>query len=173
MPGQVAAMTCYVAFLRAINVGGHTVKMENLRRLFAELGFANVATFIASGNVIFESSAAANELEPQIESHLQQALGYAVATFLRTAAEVAAITQYSAFPQVRDDPHASHHVAFLRVSPGAESQHRILALTTATDEFHFHQRETSTGSAAPARAILPLPTQCWRRLSGCRRPSAT
>ena len=45
-------MPKYVALLRAINVGGHTVKMDRLRRLFEELGFKNVETFIASGNVI-------------------------------------------------------------------------------------------------------------------------
>ncbi|HXW01123.1 MAG TPA: DUF1697 domain-containing protein, partial [Anaerolineae bacterium] len=47
----------YIAFLRAINVGGHTVKMDYLRRLFEEMGFSKVETFIASGNVIFEAVA--------------------------------------------------------------------------------------------------------------------
>jgi uncharacterized protein (DUF1697 family) len=49
-------MPKYVAFLRAINVGGHTVKMDHLRRLFEALEFDNVETFIASGNVIFDSA---------------------------------------------------------------------------------------------------------------------
>ena len=48
-------MTKYIAFLRAINVGGHTVKMDRLRGLFESLGVLNVETFIASGNVIFEA----------------------------------------------------------------------------------------------------------------------
>ena len=50
-------MPRYVAFLRAINVGGHVVKMERLRALFEDLGFAKVETLIASGNVIFETRA--------------------------------------------------------------------------------------------------------------------
>lgn len=49
-------MTRYFAFLRAINVGGHVVKMDRLRELFESLGFSNIETFIASGNVIFEST---------------------------------------------------------------------------------------------------------------------
>lgn len=49
-------MPKYIAFLRTINVGGHTVKMDNFRRLFAALGFAYVETFIASGNVIFDTA---------------------------------------------------------------------------------------------------------------------
>ena len=73
-------MLQYIAFLRAINVGGHIVKMDELRRLFTELGFANVATLIASGNVIFQTDAAGDgrDLEWRIERHLQQALGYDV-----------------------------------------------------------------------------------------------
>ena len=50
-------MTRYVALLRAINVGGHTVKMDALRKHFSRMGFANVETFIASGNVIFDAKA--------------------------------------------------------------------------------------------------------------------
>ena len=92
-------MTRYIAFLRAINVGGRTVKMDELRTLFAAMGFAGVETFIASGNVIFaadHSDAAA--LQQRIEGELNQALGYAVATFLRTDAEVAAVARYAPFP---------------------------------------------------------------------------
>jgi uncharacterized protein (DUF1697 family) len=50
-------MTRYVALLRAINVGDHNVKMAHLRTLFDSLGVSNVETFIASGNVIFDSLA--------------------------------------------------------------------------------------------------------------------
>ena len=83
----------YVAFLRAINVGGrHLVKMDALRRLFEELGFTNVETFIASGNVVFESkSRSAASLEKAIEAHLQKSLGYEVKTFIRSESEVAEI----------------------------------------------------------------------------------
>ncbi len=48
-------MPRYVAFLRAVNVGGRTVKMDLLRELFAQLQFKNIETFIASGNVIFDA----------------------------------------------------------------------------------------------------------------------
>jgi uncharacterized protein (DUF1697 family) len=62
-------MTQYVAFLRAINVGGHTVKMTDLRELFETLRFKKVETFIASGNVIFESPVDdTGELEQRIET---------------------------------------------------------------------------------------------------------
>ncbi|MBK7317116.1 MAG: DUF1697 domain-containing protein [Anaerolineales bacterium] len=69
-------MTRYFTFLRAINVGGHTVKMDVLRQLFESLGFSNVETFIASGNVIFEAKTAdGKSLEKKIEKALKEALG--------------------------------------------------------------------------------------------------
>ena len=85
-----------IAFLRAINVGGHTVKMDRLRTLFEELAYTNVATYIASGNAIFETPRTSIQaLEAQIEQHLQQALGYEVITFVRAAPELAAIASYT------------------------------------------------------------------------------
>ncbi len=116
--------------------------MTELRTLFSALGFANVTTFIASGNVIFEASTAtASELEPLIEAHLRQALGYAVATFLRTTSAVATIAAYQPFPALPTAPGASLIVGFLHDQPNAESQQKLLALSTDLNEFHFHQRE--------------------------------
>src|SRR5690349_6010221 len=91
-------MTKYIAFLRAINVGGHNVRMSELKRLFESLGFSNVETFIASGNVIFETSAKdPSKLEKKIEALLKESLHYEVFTFLRTPAEVAAVAKYKPF----------------------------------------------------------------------------
>ncbi len=74
-------MERYVAFLRAINVGGHTVKMDYLRQVFESFGLSGVETFIASGNVVFEAPTAdARALDEQIGQGLREALGYDVAT---------------------------------------------------------------------------------------------
>lgn len=130
----------WIAFLRAINVGGHTVRMSDLRALFEELAFDDVATFIASGNVIFRAPGTRTALERAIEKHLRANLGYEVATFLRTPAEVAAIARRGARPPIaRDD--ANVHVAFLKKSPAAAATTRLVALRTAVDEFHVHGRE--------------------------------
>ena len=105
-------MTRYVAFLRAINVGGHTVKMDRLRGSFESLGFANVETFIASGNVIFETNEKnAAGLERKIAAHLEAEFGYGVETFVRTVQETAEIEKRCPFvPKKKDD---SVYVAFL------------------------------------------------------------
>ena len=78
-------MPRYAAFLRAVNVGGHIVRMEELRRVLTAAGFSDVETFIASGNVIFSSPVTDTAaLERRFESALEKAFGYAVATFVRT-----------------------------------------------------------------------------------------
>ena len=78
-------MTRFVAFLRAINVGGHTVTMDRLRQLLAELDLADIESFIASGNLVFRSGARkVDALERRIAAHLERGLGYEVATFVRT-----------------------------------------------------------------------------------------
>src|SRR4051794_1405623 len=96
---RTLAMKRYVAFLRGINVGGHRVKMDHLRDLFTALGFSNVTTFIASGNVIFDTPAPdVSAIESRIEGHLKASLGYEVDTFLRTPAELATVVAFRPFP---------------------------------------------------------------------------
>jgi uncharacterized protein (DUF1697 family) len=136
-------ITRYIAFLRAINVGGRTVKMDRLRELFEGLGFSNVETFIASGNVIFESpeqNTAA--LERRIEGHLQESLGYRVDTFVRSAQELADIAAYQPFPApALNADSTTLYISFLSDPPPPPAHEKALALQTPTDEFHIHERE--------------------------------
>ena len=136
-------MPRYIAFLRAINVGGHnTVKMDFLRRLFESLGFSNVETFIASGNIVFETKQKnVRALEREIEGRLRAALGYEVSTFIRTDAELAAIANYKPFSQPDLDGAAALNIAFLADGLDDESSQRLLALRTEIDDFHIHGRE--------------------------------
>jgi uncharacterized protein (DUF1697 family) len=132
-----------VAFLRAINVGGHVVKMAELKALFEELAFREVSTVIASGNVLFSTrSADAAALERRIERHLERALGYEVATFLRSPQELADVAAFEPFPGAA--PAAGievRSVLFLKAPLGAQACQALMALRTPTDEFHVHGRE--------------------------------
>ncbi len=136
-------MPRYIAFLRAINVGGRNiVKMDFLRGLFESMGFSNVETFIASGNVVFElKSKNARALEREIEKSLREALGYEVATFVRTCAELAAVAGYEPFSRSEIEGAAALNVGFLTDAPDDESCRRLLALRTDIDDFHVHGRE--------------------------------
>jgi len=135
-------MPRYIAFLRAINVGGHTIKMDALRPLFEVLGFAGVETFIASGNVIFQTASKDRlALERRITTALKDALGYEVATFIRTDADVSAVAQYKPFPQPALDAAAALNIAFLADAPDSASRQKLAALKTDIDDFHIHGRE--------------------------------
>lgn len=134
-------MTVFIAFLRAINVGGRTVKMDHLRGLFEALGYTDVETFIASGNGIFRSPAEdTRALEQQIEAHLRASLGYEVTTFVRTAAEVAGIAAYTPFPADEVEGNTLY-VGFLPDPPDHEALGKLAALCTPLDEFRVQGRE--------------------------------
>jgi uncharacterized protein (DUF1697 family) len=125
----------YAAFLRAINVGGHVVKMEELRELFVGAGLSNVETFIASGNVIFETKAAPDKkLEQKIEKHLEAALGYQVGTFVRSVEEIRAISAYQPFAKEG----VVLSVGFLRDAVNARI---VEEFNSDMDDFHVHGRE--------------------------------
>jgi uncharacterized protein (DUF1697 family) len=136
-------MPRYIALLRAINVGGHNVKMAHLRELFGSLGFSNVETLIASGNVIFDSETEDTEtLERKIKDHLQESLGYKVATFVRTASELAEVARYRPFDRSDLDAEGTPlYIAFLHAAPNADSERRLLAHRTEVDDFRVHGRE--------------------------------
>jgi uncharacterized protein (DUF1697 family) len=135
-------MSRYIAFLRAINVGGHTVKMDQLRRLFEELDFTRVETFIASGNVIFDSNATnLASLERKIAKHLHKELGYEAATFIRTPIELAAIAVYQPFPKAASEAAAAFNIAFLVEPPSDAAVQKLMALKTDIDDFRVYGRE--------------------------------
>ncbi len=130
-----------IAFLRAINVGGRTVKMERLRELFTELGLREVETFIASGNVIFRhDDEPPAEIEAHIEAQLLAGLGYAVETFVRTGEELRAVVAFDPFPGEATEG-ATLSVSFLRGAPSPEEAAAVEALSTPTDLFRVHGRE--------------------------------
>jgi len=134
-------MPRYIAFLRGINVGGHRVKMDRLRELFERLGLTDVSTFLASGNVVFESDA--NDvatLTRQIERHLAHELGYDVATFLRSPTQLSEIVAFGV-PAAEGDAdegtgaQKSVHVVFLREAASRSQRTNFEELNTNMDEF--------------------------------------
>lgn len=133
----------YVAFLRAINVGGHTVRMEVLRSLFAAIGARDVQTFIASGNVIFEAPSEEDSarLEAKIESMLETALKFRVTTFLRTLPELARVSQFAAFPEEDMAAAAGFYVGFLKSPPPKPARDAAASASTASHRFRVQGRE--------------------------------
>jgi uncharacterized protein (DUF1697 family) len=143
----------YIALLRAINVGGRTVTMDRLRAVFEALEFNAVETFIASGNVIFDAPGRAAALERAIEASLGKALGFPVATFLRTPRELELAIRASPFAA---DASGGLYVGFTSrpFSPAVGA--RMKALETDVDRFAVAGREVY-----------------WRGLQGMGRSKVT
>lgn len=109
----------YVALLRGINVGGQKlIKMKDLARIFSDAGLKNVRTFIASGNVIFESGSANKAaLTKKIGKALQKALGYEVTVVLRTLSEIENIVNRDPFKKYHASKDVMLCVVFLANEP--------------------------------------------------------
>lgn len=119
------------------------VKMDQLRQLFEALGFANVETFIASGNVIFEAkSKDTNALQRRIEKHLHKALGYEVVTFLRTLEELDKVAHHQPFAESEmNRPGNTLYVGFIADSPAKAVSQKVEALATEVDDLKVTDRE--------------------------------
>lgn len=127
----------WIALLRGINVGGHNVRMEELRRLFERMGFDDVGSYIASGNIAFEAKGKAAQLESSIESGLRDALGYDVPTHVRSCAELREVAALEPFS--RDG--RNHNIVFFKEPPSKALAETVLALGGASDDFHVRGRE--------------------------------
>ena len=161
-------MPRFFAFLRAINAGpGRVVRMNVLRKVFESLGFARVATFLGSGNVVFETRAEdIRALERKIECTLQQALGYTVPVFIRTQAELKEIASLERFEN-SETRGADLNIILLANKLDGRSKAKLLALATETDGFRVRGREiywwrrekpgTSLFATVPLAKVLRVP----------------
>lgn len=127
----MARSITHVAFLGGINVGGHRVTMDRLREEVESLGFTNVSTFIASGNVRFDAPPGAGH-DQRIAETLETALSWPVPTFVRTAVELVHAVDLRPFGSVPEGH--THMVAFCRTEP----DHAIEAASTEHEQFEVH-----------------------------------
>jgi uncharacterized protein (DUF1697 family) len=135
-------MNQYIALLRAINVGGRFIKMDELRQLFESLGFSQVQTYIQSGNVVFTTDATdPARLEQTIEQHLQGALSYEVSTMIRTPAAMVEIAAYQPFPEEKFTEKSTLYISFLKEEPGQDKLEKLDSFNSDIDEFHPHGRQ--------------------------------
>lgn len=125
-------MPTHIALLRAINVGGTgKLPMTELRALCEGLGFANVRTYIQSGNVVFESRLSPKRAKAELEGALEARLGKRHAAVLRSAEELAAVESRNPFPEAEpkqllvvflDAPPPRDALAAVKI-PGRERLH--------------------------------------------------
>lgn len=143
-------MAVQVAFLRAINVGNRRVSMERLRKPFEDLGFDDVTTFIASGNVVFSASEKAADVEAEVEPALTHALGFEVVAFVRAVSAIGRIVRGQPFSA--DD---SVHIGFLKKAATAPVKRALADLGNDVDTVTTRGREVYwLASAGMGRATV-------------------
>ena len=132
-----------MAFLRGMNLGGRRIKNDELRLPFEALGFDGVATFRASGNVVFGvDNGDTDELTTQIETTLAEELGYAVPVFLRSAAELRKVAGRDPFDADRlVASKGKPQIAFLSAAPKQSARKEALALASDDDLLALNGRE--------------------------------
>ena len=135
-------MNRYISFLRAINVANRTVKMDSIKKIFNSLGFSNVSTFIASGNVIFETEETnPTLLEDTISPQLFYVLGFEVAAFVRTDLEMKNMVTYFSSENIFINSFESINIAFLAKTPDEMVIKKLMSFKTEIDDFRIHERE--------------------------------
>jgi uncharacterized protein (DUF1697 family) len=127
----------YVALLRAVNVGGTgKLPMADLKRICVEAGFDQIRTYIASGNVVFESKATASGVKSELESRLREHAGKAIQVFVRTAAEMREVVNANPFSKA--DPRRTY-AFFLGEKPPRDAVTNIR--NRADEELRAGKRE--------------------------------
>jgi uncharacterized protein (DUF1697 family) len=136
-------MNRYVAFLRGMNLGGRRITNDELRSHFEALGCEDVATFRASGNVIFtDGGEPPAKLTTRLEGGLAEALGYKVPVFLRSAKELLAIAAHEPFEaKVLDASKGKLQIALLVKKPSAAAAKKALGMSTDADRLALEGRE--------------------------------
>jgi uncharacterized protein (DUF1697 family) len=123
-------LTAYVALLRAVNVGGAgKLPMTELKDMCAEAGFARVETYIASGNVVFDSKLSAARVQAELKARLRAHAEKPIGVVVRTAAEMAAVLEANPFPKA--DPKYTC-VVFLDARPPRDALKHAVGMNGET-----------------------------------------
>ena len=112
-------MTAFIALVRAVNVGGTgKLPMSELKAVCEAAGFTTVATYIASGNVVFESHLPEARVKSALEAGLETHLGRCAGVLVRTGAQMAAVLAANPFPQAAPNRTVA---IFLDAPPGPDA----------------------------------------------------
>jgi uncharacterized protein (DUF1697 family) len=130
--------TRYIGLLRGINVGGNNrLSMDRLRAIFADCGAEPIATYIQSGNVIFEADAKlAKALPDRVAQGLEAELGVRIPVVLRSAAELRAVIAAHPFGD-REVPEKFRSVMFLERKPTAARRKALDPDCSAGEEWEL------------------------------------
>jgi uncharacterized protein (DUF1697 family) len=155
-------MSVRLGFLRAVNLGRRRVSMSRLVAVCEGLGYADVWTYVNSGNVVFDTTGPRASVEAAMEKALEDEFGFECTTFVRTAPQVRGAVDAQPFTLAPGD---THFVTFLKKAPTAAEATSLEGLsndfeTLVVDgaDVHWHMRGKSTDSRLVRRD--------WERILG-------
>lgn len=147
-------MPTFIALLRAVNVGGTgKLPMTELKRMCESAGFTAVRTYIASGNVVFDSKKSAGQVKAALEEALLQYAGKQVQVMLRTAPEMAAVLAGNPFPQAAPNRTVA---IFLDTAPPADTLEMLSGRKDEEVELGTREIYVHYGSEGMAQSKLKI-----------------
>lgn len=160
-------MARFVAFLRAVNVGGRRVEMARARTVLENLGYDEVSSFVNSGNLILSASGRTSELEAAIRAALEDEFGMELTTFVRSASQVRKLASEKPFGAIAEG-HTHFVLLPLRKLSAAQTA-AVEAMSNEQDEVVVSGRdvhwlirarsiETSLGPKKWRDALAGMPT---------------
>lgn len=131
-------MDTFIALLRGINVGGHNkLPMRDLAALLAEMGLANVQTYIQSGNVVFQSERIdRSELVQQLGAAIEESHGFRPQVMLLRLVDLETAVSRNPFPEATDD-HKTLHFYFLESIPPNPNLSLLESLKAEREQFQL------------------------------------
>jgi uncharacterized protein (DUF1697 family) len=144
-------MPTYIAFLRAINVGGRFAKMADVRAGLIHQGFAEVESFIQSGNLRLTSDlGSVTEVENALESALAEICGFTVSTIVRTPEQLGKLTSYGIGLAAPFEGEARRYVTFLKRDPDQAFLSTFNGWEVVGERAHVNEREIYLWLAHPS-----------------------
>lgn len=172
-------MTAYAAFIRGINVSGNNIiKMEALKKLFALPGVTDIASYIQSGNVLFNTEETdSGILERELEKTLTKNLGYPTPVFLRDIKGMQDILKNDPFKDLRGEDGIKEYVAFLPKAADSKVKSALENVSNEIDAYKFKGRELFiiirpdngkslfTNNNIEKKLGMPATTRNWRTVN--------
>jgi uncharacterized protein (DUF1697 family) len=157
-----------VAFLRAVNVGRRTIKMQRLAEIVRDLGYRDVWTHINSGNVVFRATGSRGTLETKLENTFEAEFGFEVTTFVRTATDLRRALATRPFRLAAGD---TYFLTFLKTTPSKAQRAELEGLSNDFDtlvvegrDVHWRMRGKSTDTK--------ISTKAWEAVIGHHRSTS-
>ena len=131
-------MTTYISILRGINVSGkNLIKMDALKKMYENLGFQNIKTYVQSGNVVFKATGSEKEIAQTIIDGIKSEFGYDVPVIVLNLDDFKDIIENSPFAKDPSKDPAFLHVTFLADKPGNFDRKAIDEKVGKGEEIHF------------------------------------